>query len=129
MIFCLRTDSALVEMSLVRGSQIVASLSWQADRSLAKDLLSQMTAFLQENDLIIADLTGIVVYKGSGSFTGLRIGCTVMNTIAYAQHIPIVGESGDAWRQSGCDRLAHNEDDRSVMPEYGSEPRVTRPRK
>jgi tRNA threonylcarbamoyladenosine biosynthesis protein TsaB len=36
------------------------------------------------------DIEGVVCFKGPGSFTGLRIGLTVGNALAYAQNIPVV---------------------------------------
>lgn len=69
------------------------------------------------------------VYKGPGSFTGLRIGITVFNTLAYANTWPIVGVTGDDWRQLGVKRLENKENDEIVLPEYGGEANITTPRK
>ena len=63
------------------------------------------------------------------SFTGLRIGLAVLNTIAHEQRIPIVGVTGDAWREECLDRLQNGRNDEIVLPEYGAEARVTKPRK
>lgn len=69
------------------------------------------------------------MFRGPGSFTGLRIGLTVANTIASAQSLPIVGATGDEWQQQSIDRLSRGESDTIVLPEYGSGARITKPRK
>jgi tRNA threonylcarbamoyladenosine biosynthesis protein TsaB len=102
---------------------------WQADRTLADGLLGYVVDRLKEHQADLKTLTGIAVMKGPGSFTGLRIGLTVMNTLADALHIPIIGETGTNWHEAALKRLDNGEDDRLVMPEYGSAANITTPRK
>ena len=127
---CLRTDTPVAQLSLYSSSGVqLATTSWEAGRSLAKELLGVIETFLHDNDHSWESLGGLVVYKGPGSFTGLRIGTTVANTIAYAQILPIVGQVDDSWIQRGCERLSGGDDDRIVVPFYGAEPRITTARK
>lgn len=103
--------------------------TWEAGRGLAKGLLGFLEAQLATQQKTWADVTGLVVFKGPGSFTGLRIGITVFNTLAYANQLPLVGAMGDAWQTEGLVRLASGEDDGIVLPEYGGEANITQPRK
>ena len=130
MILIVKTDSmqALLELADAQGVSL-ATDSWEAGRTLSRDLLARMQQLLAAQDVAWSDISGIVVFRGPGSFTSLRIGITTVNAIAYAQHIPLVGVIGDTWRQDGIDRLVSGEDDRIVLPEYGGEPHVTPPRK
>ena len=48
---------------------------------------------LRECELTPQDLTKIVVAKGPGSYTGVRIGVTIAKTMAWALNIPLVGVS------------------------------------
>ena len=84
-----------------------------------------------EKELVTAGLKpaikGLAVFTGPGSFTGLRIGITTMNTIAYALDIPIVGTTGDDWLADGLARLRAGENDRIVTPHYGKPPNITKP--
>lgn len=125
----IRTDSPLAEFYLYNGEELVAQKSWQADRELAKGLLAQLETFLSENNCGFQDLAGLFAFRGPGSFTGLRIGLTVMNTMAYARSIPIVGSESDDWVSSAVARLAGGENDKIVMPFYGAEARITKPKK
>lgn len=129
MYFALRTDSPQAELYLYDGEQRIAHELWQADRRLALELLGHIETFLAAADKTFADLDGLVVFRGPGSFTGLRIGITVMNTVSYAQTIPIVGASGDDWLSQGIGRLVNGDNDQVVLPEYGAEARITKPKK
>jgi len=102
---------------------------WDAGRGLAKGLLGFMQTAITEYGHFPEDVTGIISLQGPGSYTGLRIGITVLNTIASAQAIPIVGVTGEDWLAAGLVRLNAEQDDRLVMPEYGGEPHITTPRK
>lgn len=103
--------------------------SWEANRSLAHDMLAYLRDRLDEHGRTFDDITGIGVFRGPGSYTGLRIGLTVLNTLANARQIPIVGVTGDAWTDQALKRLDAGRDDKIVLPEYGGEARVTQPRK
>lgn len=110
-------------------NQIKKEYSWDAGRSLAKNILSYIRECLDDNQRQWTDISGIVVFKGPGSFTGLRIGLTVMNTIADNQTVAIVGTTGKLWQQDGLDRLRNGDNDRFVMPLYGADAHITTPRK
>lgn len=128
MILLLDTSTPVCNLALVDGEWRYED-SWQADRELAKHLLSYIQQQLEKNGKTWADISAIGAFKGPGSFTGLRIGLTVLNTIADAQNIPIVGETGDDWQQKSLARLQEGENDKIVLPFYGSEAHITKPRK
>ncbi len=129
MILAIDTSTPVCKMSLFDNGIAKASKDWQADRRLALELLEQLEMFLSENSLKFQDLTGLIVYRGPGSFTGLRIGVTVMNTLADSLAIPIVGEVGKDWQSLAIDRLSTGQPDKIVLPEYGSPPHITKPTK
>lgn len=52
---------------------------------------------LKEAKITLADLTGVFVIKGPGSFTGLRVGLSVANQFAHQLKIPITGLRTDQW--------------------------------
>ena len=54
-------------------------------------LLDHVDLVLREEQVTVADLRGIVVGIGPGSFTGLRIGLATAKTLAYACSIRLAG--------------------------------------
>lgn len=128
MIISLDTSTPTCFIGIYDGTQWHQQ-EWDAGRKLAKELLTYLQEALAAHNGALTDLKGIIAYQGPGSFTGLRIGLTVLNTLASAEHIPIVGVTGEDWQQQGLARLGRNENDELVMPEYGGEPNITTPRK
>lgn len=130
MILLLDTSTPECRLTLVGDDGQTHDYTWQADRDLARYLLKFLHDKLAESSADFADITGIGVMKGPGSFTGLRIGLTVMNTIASDRHIPIVGVMHvDDWRARVLARLRGGENDQLVMPEYGAAANITTPKK
>lgn len=128
MLLLLDTSTPVCYVTLVDHESSV-SYEWQADRTLAKGLLGFLRDSLAKQDADIHALTGIGVMKGPGSFTGLRIGLTVANTLADGLQVPIVGATGENWQERALEKLRSGEDEKIVMPEYGAAAHITTPRK
>lgn len=128
MIILLNTSTQVCELTLIDGDARYCE-SWQADRSLAKDLLKFLIRSLDRYSKNISDIDGIGVFAGPGSFTGLRIGITVMNTLADALDVPIVGGIGDDWQNKIIDDLKCGKNQKIVLPFYGSEAKIMVSRK
>jgi tRNA threonylcarbamoyladenosine biosynthesis protein TsaB len=128
MIILLDTSTPVCKLTLVEGDWRYEN-EWEANRELAKGLLGYLQTECEKNGKTWTDISGIVAFRGPGSFTGLRIGLTVLNTLANGNHVPIVGTHGDDWQRTGLARLQANEDDEIVLPEYGGEAHITLPRK
>lgn len=125
----INTSTPLCRMRLEMDDGTTHDYEWQADRQLAKELLGYIESRLAEHSATFSDIKGIGVYEGPGSFTGLRIGLTVMNTVADGLNIPIVGATGADWILTARGKLESGENDRIVLPDYGSEAHITKPRK
>ena len=109
-------------------------------REMAKNILAEIKEFLAENGANWQNLRGICVFAGPGSFTGLRIGVTVANTLADSLKIPIIGEKNsdnskndgenlENWREIALKKLNSGADDKIALPFYGAEANITKPRK
>lgn len=128
MILLLDTSTPECRLSFVDGDWRYDA-TWEANRDLAKGLLEYIQVQLETQGKSWKDLSGLGVFKGPGSFTGLRIGITVLNTVSDSEAIPIVGETGEDWQKSAIERLLNGESDKIVLPEYGGEANITQPRK
>lgn len=128
MILALDTSTPICKVSLIDGDWRYDT-EWDAGRGLAKGLLEFLQTTLESQKKTWGDISAIVAFRGPGSFTGLRIGLTVLNTLAYAQGLPIVGVAGVDWQRLGVSRLNSGDNDEIVLPEYGGEANITKPRK
>lgn len=74
----------------------------------------------------LQDLKGIVVCTGPGSYTGVRVGVTIANSMALSLNIPIIGyKIGETPVFSG---LLQNGFLTPVLPYYEREPLITKPK-
>lgn len=128
-ILAIKTDNPLAELNLYDDFESLELFSWQAHRELGETIHIQLRALLERHKLTFEDLEGLILFRGPGSFTGLRIGASVANALADGLDIPIVGTMGEYWQKDGIGRLLSRESDHSVMPEYGAEPHITQQRK
>ena len=117
------------EITLVSDDGTREVVQWEAGRSLAKEMFGYLRDLLEARGMAFRDIKGVGVFRGPGSYTGLRIALTVLNTFAAAQQVPIVGAVGDAWSDDCLARLTAGEDDKVVLPEYGADAHITKPRK
>ncbi|MGH7240877.1 MAG: tRNA (adenosine(37)-N6)-threonylcarbamoyltransferase complex dimerization subunit type 1 TsaB [Candidatus Saccharimonadales bacterium] len=125
----IRTDKPEAEIGLYDGQSQVAYVTWQAHRELAETLHVKIDELLTGQQKTLRDLEGIVVFKGPGSFTGLRIGISVANALAYGLGIPVVAHEDLEWLRHGISRLMNGETDEIGLPEYGALPHITAQKK
>jgi len=128
-ILAIRTDRPEAELGLFDNSELFDELKWRAGRNLSLTILAKITELLKKNGLDFHKLDGIAVYKGPGSFTGLRIGISVANTLAYGLRIPVASAASRQWPQIALDKLLKGENEQIVLPKYGGEPNISRPKK
>ena len=82
---------------------------------LAEKLLKFIKDKLDENNYTWQDITEITFMSGPGSFTGLRIGATVVNTLAHELNIPLKDH--------------HGKKHQIIIPDYGREANISKPKK
>ena len=129
LVLTIRTDKPEAEIGLFESREKLAYETWTAHRSLGLTIYSKIDELLRKSGKKLPEVQAIVAYKGPGSFTGLRIGLTVGNTLAYALPCKIAGATGEEWIMDGIAALLSGKDEGSVMPEYGGEVHITQPRK
>ena len=81
----------LCAIALGNDSQLFAEYHFHHKMNLLRRILPIVDVVLQDAGHKPADLDGIIVSLGPGSFTGLRIGVTVAKSLAYTLGKPIVG--------------------------------------
>jgi tRNA threonylcarbamoyladenosine biosynthesis protein TsaB len=88
---------------------------WDSGRTLARDLHKFIHDKLVENGADWHDISEITFFAGPGSFTGLRIGATVVNTLSSDLKVPLYNHRGEKVD--------------IILPEYGRPANITPPKK
>lgn len=128
-ILTLRTDQPTASIALYNDETLLERIAWEAHRELARTIHTKTRSLLAKHDYTWQDIAGLVCYEGPGSFTGLRIGLTVANTLAHELAIPIVGTTTEDWERDGVQKLLDGTNQTVVLPHYGREPHITTPKK
>lgn len=128
-ILTLRTDKPEAELSVYYNTKKLSSYNWLAHRELAETIHVKIKDILEEQEKSVQQIGAVAVFKGPGSFTGLRIGLSVANALAYSLGIPIVSETGEDWQEKAVQRLLKGDNDSISLPEYGAAPNITKPKK
>ena len=84
-------------------------------REMAEKLLETLDAHLKEHNKTFQDLKKITFMSGPGSFIGLRIGATIVNTLAHELHIPLYDH--------------HGQKHQIIIPDYGRPANISAPKK
>ncbi len=129
LILGIRTDKPEAEIGLFDGDTKLAYEIWPAHRELSDTIHRKIGDMLQGKHKKLEEVQGIVCFQGPGSFTGLRIGLTVANALAYSLSVPIVAAMGDTWITHGTGRLHAGEDDKLALPHYGAPVHITLPKR
>ena len=129
LILSLKTDQSEAELWLHNNDHELSHLQWPAYLKLAETINSKIEELLKSANKSLEDLRGIVCFKGPGSFTGLRIGMSVANALAYAQDISIIAITGQDWQKTGIKKLLDGQTDKIVLPEYSHPAITTQPKK
>lgn len=122
-VLTIRTDKPEAEIGLYNDHAQLVYKTWQAHKKLAETFHKKLQEITP-----LSDIEGIVIYKGPGSFTGLRIGLSVANALAYSLNVPIVVTSED-WIKKGINLLLEGENDKIALPNYGAPVHITQQKK
>ncbi len=85
------SDNKNIEVGLdIEGEKQV--IRQPLDKRKAQAVLPLVEKLLKDNQLNLKDLSEIRVNEGPGSFTGLRVGVAIANTLGYLLQIPVNGK-------------------------------------
>lgn len=97
LILAVDTSTSCSAVALTRGSvtdgEVVASVVLNSKVTHSRRLLSGVDWILGESGVEFADIDGLAVGLGPGSFTGLRIAMATVKGLATAMNLPLLGVS------------------------------------
>jgi tRNA threonylcarbamoyladenosine biosynthesis protein TsaB len=85
------TSTSWISLALYDGVSVLYETTWQSQHHHTVELAPAVDELFERTGFKPADLTGIAVATGPGSFTSLRIGLAAAKGLALALKIPLVG--------------------------------------
>lgn len=85
------TSTARAGLALYTPEGVLGEVQWAAGRNQTTALLAEIDRLLAQAGLGVADLGGVAVATGPGSFNGLRVGMSAAKGLVFARGLPLVG--------------------------------------
>ncbi|AOC57649.1 MULTISPECIES: tRNA (adenosine(37)-N6)-threonylcarbamoyltransferase complex dimerization subunit type 1 TsaB [Bacillus] len=88
-ILAIDTSNHTLGIALVKGSTVIGESITYLKKNHSVRAMPTVEALMKECGVAPSELSKIVVAKGPGSYTGVRIGVTIAKTLAWTLSIPI----------------------------------------
>lgn len=92
-ILAIDTSNATLGVAVVNEEKVLGEYITNVKRDHSVRVMPAIDCLLRDCGLKPYDITKVVVAKGPGSYTGVRIGVTIAKTLAWTLNIPLVGIS------------------------------------
>ncbi|TQS75222.1 tRNA (adenosine(37)-N6)-threonylcarbamoyltransferase complex dimerization subunit type 1 TsaB [Ornithinibacillus gellani] len=92
-ILAIDTSNQVLGVSILKENEIIGEFITNLPKNHSVRLMPAIERLMKEVNVTPKQLERIVVAKGPGSYTGVRIGLTTAKTLAWTLGIPIVGVS------------------------------------
>ena len=111
------TDRYLIKLGM--SDKKIKWFEKETDKQ-SEDLLVFLDKILKDKKLKIGDIDAILVNIGPGSFTGVRVGVTVANTLSWSLDIPVSGYRDDKINIAvdNLKNIKNNKFEKIVLPYY-----------
>ncbi len=93
MILAIDTATEFAGLALLSAEKLLAEEIWHAGRNHTVEFAPRLEQLLRYTAITPAELTGIAVCVGPGSYTGVRIGVALAKGLALPYNLPAVGIS------------------------------------
>jgi tRNA threonylcarbamoyladenosine biosynthesis protein TsaB len=92
-ILAIDTSNYPLGVALIEDNQVLGEYITNLKKNHSIRIMPAIQTLMKDCERVPAQLTKIVVAKGPGSYTGVRIGVTIAKTMAWSLKIPLVGIS------------------------------------
>jgi tRNA threonylcarbamoyladenosine biosynthesis protein TsaB len=93
MLLALDTSTRFASIALYDDNGVQGEHTWRVDQNHTEDLMPRVVALTAAAHIAPAQLTGVAVALGPGSFNGLRVAMSAAKGFALALGVPLVGFS------------------------------------
>ena len=100
MILIINTNGLKNTIVISKNKKTKYEKSWQVVKSSRKDILQQINKFLHEKKINLKQIKAIIVYRGPGSFTSVRVGICIANSLGFSLNIPVFGVKGNEFNSN-----------------------------
>ncbi|MFB6468470.1 tRNA (adenosine(37)-N6)-threonylcarbamoyltransferase complex dimerization subunit type 1 TsaB [Cytobacillus sp. Hz8] len=92
-ILAIDTSSSVLGIALIDEEKVIGEHITNIKKNHSVRIMPAIELLMKECDITSDQLSKIIVAKGPGSYTGVRIGVTIAKTLAWSLKIPLVGIS------------------------------------
>lgn len=92
-VLAIDTSNYALGIALINEEQVIGEYTTNMKKNHSIRVMPAIERLMADCDWQPGDLDKIVVAKGPGSYTGVRIGVTIAKTLAWTLKIPLVGVS------------------------------------
>lgn len=92
-VLAIDTSNQALGVALLDEDKIIGEYITNMKKNHSIRIMPAIQMLMKDCERTPRDLSKIVVAKGPGSYTGLRIGVTIAKTMAWSLHLPLVGIS------------------------------------
>ena len=89
LVLAVETSTYVGSAALVKGSKVLCQRFFEPTRGHGGILLKEVHALFQEADLSVQDIDLFAAGSGPGSFTGVRVGLSTLQAMAWAAGRPV----------------------------------------
>ncbi|MBQ8293718.1 MAG: tRNA (adenosine(37)-N6)-threonylcarbamoyltransferase complex dimerization subunit type 1 TsaB [Bacilli bacterium] len=82
----LNTSNKYLFIALMKDDNVIDSVLMEGNNNHSEKLIDVLKEFLNKNCLSVDDIKEIYVGRGPGSYTGVRIACTVAKVMAFIKN-------------------------------------------
>lgn len=134
MILFLDTSQKIGRIWLISENQLFQG-EFETHNNLSKLLFKEIEKLLKKAGIRKNQIKAVAGFVGPGSFTGLRVGLSVLNGLALALDIPLIKITQKEMKnleklpQIILKKYHQQKFEKTLLPFYGAPPKITPPKK
>ena len=92
-VLAIDTSNYSLGIALINENQVIGEYMTNMKKNHSIRVMPAIEKLMGDCEMVPGDIEKIVVAKGPGSYTGVRIGVTIAKTLSWTLNIPLVGVS------------------------------------